>query len=286
MTQLLPTADRTTTAFPTDLDWTDGRRLASLDRLVAFARHEARASERWYFEKRKAKRRWGLGLRYVAIGVGTLGGITPVLTQIFTGSPWAGWFPPGASAILLAVAGVLVLADRLGGMTSGWIRYIQTGQAITDRLELFRFEDQLLRFGWDGDQPSDAEVQRHIELCRDLVSAVRELEREETRQWAVEFQEALTAASDSSRQRPPTVPVGGIQVTIPNGDQFKQGWHLTAGGHPAQRRVGTTAAVTRLSPGQLHVEVWGVDSQTGQERRASRLIQVNAGQVSAVSIPL
>lgn len=279
--------DLTAGDFP-QLDWagTDPRK--NIEELVDYAEHTARQSADWYYRKRLSKRRWGVFVRIAAmVGLATAGAL-PIFAQIYQDGSELGLLnfllQPGAASILIVVAGFFILLDQFGGYTTGWIRYIQTGQQITNQLEEFRFQDQRLRLGW-GRTLTEEQVERHVALCQDFVTKVRQLERSETDQWAKEFRAVLSEMNQEAKKAPTPVAAGALEVQLHGGEQLAQGWRVRINDGNALHAQGTRKAITGLVPGVVKVFVQEVvpgDPQSG--RRAEQVAVVEAGLSTVVEL--
>ena len=90
--------------FP-DLDWSQAKRIESLDKLRAYAEAEAAKANGWYLKKRKSMRLLGRTLRLLAILMAGGAGLVPVISQLWQdgGKPL---LAPGWSPLLLGLAGL------------------------------------------------------------------------------------------------------------------------------------------------------------------------------------
>jgi hypothetical protein len=84
------------------LDWSPERRTESLARVHDHAVGLAAAQERWYSNARRRNRKWAQALRVVAILLGGVAAVIPILAEIYTvsGKPVIppGW-PPSRSRL-------------------------------------------------------------------------------------------------------------------------------------------------------------------------------------------
>ena len=87
------------TGFP-DLDWSQAKRIESLDQLRSYSEKEAAKANEWYLKKRRPKRILGRTLRLLAILMAGGAGLVPVVSQLWqsNGQPLV---PPGWSPLLL-----------------------------------------------------------------------------------------------------------------------------------------------------------------------------------------
>ncbi len=269
------------------LDWSAGARHESVEALVAFAVKSGDDTAQWYFRRRQTKRFWGFTLRTLAMVSIAAAGVLPIVSEMGRSSPWLA-VPPGVASILLVVSGVLVLLDRFAGYTSGWIRYIETGQAITARLETFRFDDQLLRLAWSEGEPDAAQAEAHIKLCRAFVGDVQALVKAETEQWAHEFRDALAQIDQATQKEPTELEAGGVLVKVAEGPTLARGWTVRVDGGPPLAARGEAKALTGLRPGMHKLTVDEVvDGAAGARgRSAETVVSVTAAAIETVTLRL
>jgi hypothetical protein len=93
-----------------ELDWGPEGRTAALSAVFAHAVAVSTAAQAWYAQKRPSKRLWGRALRVLAILLGTIGAVLPIVVEITTTSGKPA-IAPGWSAVALALAaGCVALA--------------------------------------------------------------------------------------------------------------------------------------------------------------------------------
>ncbi|RKN39568.1 SLATT domain-containing protein [Streptomyces hoynatensis] len=152
-----------------------------LGELYARAEAEALRSVAWYLSVRRRKRRAARALRLGTV----LGAALGVALPLF------GLGRPGHLALLGAAA--CLGCDRYLGVTSGWLRSVDTAQAIRRRLERLRYEWAAELLGpCDGLVGEAAE--RRLGVLRRFSEDVTELVRAETATWMREFGAPVGAA--------------------------------------------------------------------------------------------
>jgi len=197
-------ADLSPVPFPS-LFWAPEERAKSLAALVSYATGEAERAIDWYYWKRRRTQGWGRGLRLAAILATSAAGITPLLSELSQqdGRPA---IEPLWAALLLAVAGILVLLDRFWGCTSAWVRYMNAAQEITAALDAFRLEWERHKLLWDGMDVDVEQAQATIDACQGFLSRVRSVVRTETDTWATEFHKVLEQIEGATRPPPAPLP--------------------------------------------------------------------------------
>lgn len=183
------TADLKPKQFP-QLSWSDGDTVASLDQLCKYVTGEANEAINWYERRRAWKKRGARFFRVGAILATAVAGVIPILSEIFKASP--GW-PISAGWASIAVAGALLLItlDRFAGFTSAWVRYLLAGQELGQILEAFRMEWEEEKLAWGGPQPTLEQTKVMVAKCKAFLIRVHALIREETLEWAVEFENVV-----------------------------------------------------------------------------------------------
>jgi hypothetical protein len=193
-------ADLKPVPFPS-LSWAPEDRTKSLSALVGYATKEAERAIDWYYWKRRRMQRWGRGLRLGAVLATSAAGVTPLLAELMerNGHPA---IDPLWAALLLAVAGILVLLDRFWGCTSAWVRYMGAAQEITAALDAFRIQWESHKLLWDGLQVDVEQAQATIDSCQSFLDRVRSVVRTETDTWVTEFHKILEQIESGTRPRP------------------------------------------------------------------------------------
>lgn len=186
--------------FPKDLNWTSDKTTESLDRLYEFANAECKKAIDWYFREKRSKQIAGYIFRVGSIVALAISGIIPVLGEIFKSDKVPGISPAWAT-VALAVFGLFIALDQFGGYTSGWIRYITSGQALSDLQSDFRLEWEKYRLSVATDQIDAELIQQGIEKCKAFLSKVHSIVKSETDQWAQEFKKALIELEEKSSKQ-------------------------------------------------------------------------------------
>jgi hypothetical protein len=182
------------------LDWTPERRAASLAAVFRHAVAFAQGAEKWYAERRRAKRWGGRTLRIGAIVLGAVAAILPVLAQIDANDAKAAAIPPAWATVALAGAATLVALDRFLGFTSGWMRFMAAELEITRLRHGFEYDWQE-RLVTLSPTPSEEEAIALIDRARQLVLAIDDAIAAETGTWVTEFRSQLESAQNAVEQQ-------------------------------------------------------------------------------------
>jgi hypothetical protein len=188
--------------LPADLDWSPNHQVDSLNRVCKYVLAHCDNMIGWYRREKRAKSRWGKLLRFLAILLSGAAGLMPILSelvvkQISEFAPHL--FAPGPlptisaswSTVALALAALMIAMDRFFGISSGWIRYEQALQRLSQRRTSFEFSWQELLLAREQNL-TVIDIQMAVSLCRDVLQDVNRIVAEETNQWAGEFNRRLS----------------------------------------------------------------------------------------------
>lgn len=193
--------------FPA-LDWTKPEQAAkNLEELRQFSVETVESALSWYYERRRAKRMWGLALTMLILVSFVLAGLVPLLVEA-TKDPETGVSPVPVlvASIALGCGAGLIALDRVWGCTAGWLRYVEAAQRLAFLLEDFRFGWELARVEWASSAPTSEQIGAAVDRCRQLVSDTGETVRAETRLWSAEFSRAVGDLQHLEVQRKPVKP--------------------------------------------------------------------------------
>jgi hypothetical protein len=139
----------------------------------------------WYWKSIRNKRLISLVTRILTFGLGGLGVAAPLIAAIWSGDTqrlvWS-----QLAVIALAVAGLLQLADRVFGWSSGWLRYISTVTAMENLTRRFQME-WALYFVNRGATQGPCEIRPLFELAQRFETQLGDLQAQETDGWIAEF---------------------------------------------------------------------------------------------------
>src|SRR3954463_4746848 len=157
--------------FPENLGWTDAAASdVSLGEIYKYAIGFSNASIDWYQNRRRPKRVAGFLLRVGALVATFIAGLVPL-----AGDPGLHPIAPQVSTLLLALAGLFVSIDGLGGFTSGWVRYMLAQQRIERARDAFLLEWNVLKLG-------SAHRRAMLEKARNYLQSVGKVIDDETRE--------------------------------------------------------------------------------------------------------
>lgn len=251
--------------------------------LAAIAEYAVSAAEKastWYFEGRKSRRWWCRTSRFLSVILIGLAGLVPVLVELY---PTELRLRPMHATLCIGLAGVWIGVDRFWGFTSGWVRYLQTGQLLATALDGFRFDLKRDQLEWAGGKPSLAQAQSHLARIRAFLLQIHGIISDETKTWASEFAEALRQFDEQAKIIAATGAQGALQIVVTNGEQATTGWSVSIDGSPAASRTGKSAGIQTF-PGLRIVRVEGTiaDRPVSDERP----VQVPPGGVVKLEFTL
>ena len=185
--------------FPAELKWSEGEVGQSLERLHDFACSECERAIAWYFNKKQTKRIAGYVCRVGSILALAVSGLIPIVAEIYAIDGISGVSPAWATVALVIMA-VFAGLDRLGGYTSGWVRYVRTAQVLSSLQSDFRIEWEKLRLKLQTDSTDIDLSERGMDKCKEFLNAVHSVVHGETDQWAQEFQKFVLELDEKSRK--------------------------------------------------------------------------------------
>ena len=265
------------------LSWESGKAQASLQTVYDYCIGKAEDFIVWYIRKKKWIKRWARCLRMGAILAVSIAALIPLLAQVWVdeGTPV---IAPAWASIVLVIGGALVGLDKFFGFSGGWIRFITTEMHLHQILEEFKFDWNLEKASWEGKEPDKDQVQRQLNLAKTFLMQVHQAVREEVKAWVVEFKSVLKLLDEAVRTKAEGTKLGGLNVTVTNGDACSKGWGLSIDGGGIRKHSGKTAAVRDLIPGIHTVRVEGLIG--GKQKTEEKNVTVSAGSVGDVQVTL
>jgi hypothetical protein len=169
-------------------DW--GEPAERLEELYRWSEERAVEAIDWYRRDRVWKRHTARALRLLAALLAAGGAVLPLVDLTGAWSDAARW-----GYVLLVLAGACLGADRVFGLTSGWMRDVSTAQALQRRLEAFQFDwaSECVREVLGPTEGTAGEAaERCLGVLRRFCEDVSDMVRSETAEWMLEFRAAMT----------------------------------------------------------------------------------------------
>lgn len=236
-------------------------------------------AERWYDSGRNRKKRLGVGLRLMAIALTAAAGLHPLIQQAYTLPAF--YASPVMPSIFIALAALLVLFDRFGGHTTGWIRFMKAQMSIDQTLAAYNV-------GWLAERGIEAEPTREradrlLQRSLKLIRSVDRTARDETDEWAAEFRKVLAETERAVEEARRRMDSGSLEVNVTNFDVVPDGrWMLQVGDSPERSVTGARGAETGVPNGIHHVR--GSTTVNGLVCQDERAVEVKAGAVTPVEL--
>lgn len=264
--------------FP-ELDSAPGKLRENVMALGGYTTLQAEAAMNWYFESRKIRRVLCRVCRMVAIFLTAAAGLIPILIGLYPQL----CLQAAHATLCLGIAALWIAMDRFWGFTSGWVRYLQTGQRLSALIDAYRFDMAQEQLSWTDGKPSLVQAQSSVTRMRGLVAQISEVVGEETKVWASEFSEVLKEFDQKIKATQEMAIEGAVQLTVTNGEQCPNGWQMAIDNQPAESRSGRQVAL-KVLPGLRRISVRGVIA----ERPVSGEVAVDAkaGGIVAASVTL
>lgn len=242
----------------------------ALARMYVHAGETSQTSRQWYWKSIKTKRWTSLWIRVLSFLLLAAGTILPVIAAT-RGEPadrldLTQW---GVGA--LAAAGLLQLADRAFGWSSGWMRYIATVTAMESCTHQFELKWAGIILEKGGALAVD-DVKAFFSMAKEMEEQILKLQEDETGKWIAEFnagisllessvkslretqEKTLEAARTMEEARTKARQPGAIELTL----KFKTApgpVRIALDGASPQPFTGTMWARTGISPGHHVIRI-------------------------------
>lgn len=262
--------------FPSLL-WEANKIAESLELLYQYVINYATTAGNWYAERRSTKKLIGFWLRLGAVIGTAIAGIIPILGEIFKKDN-VPLINPAWSTVAIALVALFIAIDNFGGYTSGWIRYMLTGQKIDKLITDFRFQwekNKLTQI--NNDNVSLDLAAKAVETCELFLSNICEEVRNETEAWAAEFQSAIKEIEKTAKIVSAAQELGAIDLEVANGDECENGWTVKLDNEQEKNCQGKFGSLTDLTPKIHTVRIEG--KIAGKYVTAEKSVLVIGGQV-------
>jgi hypothetical protein len=277
--KLRPRSDISSPTLGADLDWTQPD--DALKKVHDFVVNNGTGAINWYQNRRQPKRLWGAVLRFGALIATAGAGFVPLSANLGIGAAAVGNAPGGIdsvwSTVLVGLAGLLVSIDVLGGYTSGWVRYMLAQQKVERCQDAFLLEWNALRVA--GTPPAGM-----LDRAKTFLLAVGKIIDDETREWAMDFQNALKELDKARLKAEETERAGAITVSVAN-HQNVTGWTLEVDGAQRGATAGKNLAIADVAIGQRKLRAAGKDTN-GKTLADETIVKVDGGQAVSVQMQL
>ncbi len=174
------------------LPWDEYRQRPPAEALASIYGRVGEASRQmcaWYWRSIRTKRWTSLGARGVAFALLVAGSVLPLVAAVLPNVEDRLLVTQSAVALLVG-AGLALMADRVFGWSSGWMRYMTTVMTMENLTRAFELAWGRHLVALEG-PPSAADVKTLFDLAQGLEAELLKLQADETTKWVVEFNSGL-----------------------------------------------------------------------------------------------
>lgn len=278
-------------------DFVGGSPMESAHRIFELVESHAAEARAWYWRSIQGKRLGSLFVRAISYVAAALGTTAPVVAAIRR-SVEERLIITQLGVACLVVAGMVILADRLFGWSSGWLRYVSTVLAMERHTQQFRLEWAAYLIVRGTRELTREDTKALFEIARRFQLEVDARTKEETDGWVAEFNSGMAAlnqmiqvqreasekaaqqareAADEKRAQaqPGAIEVRVLQVTTPLRSVTLE-MHLNGSCCASASFTGTSWAKTDLAPGLYSVRVI-LDEGAPESIEATKVVPVQGG---------
>lgn len=148
----------------------------------------------WYWSSIRGKRRMSLGTRALTFLLLVAGTLIPVVTGLYD-KPEQQLLFTQLAICSLALAGLLQVADKVFGWSSGWLRYIATVTAMENQSRKFEVDWAGYILSKNG-AVTVADVKPLFDIAVLFQDSILKLLNDETEKWAAEFNSGTAILAD------------------------------------------------------------------------------------------
>lgn len=178
-------------------DWLDPE--TALQKLYKNSERRAVQISTWYLSDKRIKRAASQLLRALAVVLGTLGGLTPLIQLLTPSQNAASW-----GYIFLLLAAALVAFDKFFGLSAAWMRDISASQEVSRLLVAFQLHWSQLSFEAKTDE--QASVRKRFKLLSQFNEQIDNVVKLETSAWEAEFGASITRLQKERSAAISTIP--------------------------------------------------------------------------------
>ena len=276
-------------AYPT-ISWKQETLTTDLQSMADYAIQLAERNRSYYSRNSSYKRVWAKGLRLIAIFATAIAGLLPIFSQI--GSKHEIVIDPAWATVAISVAITAIGLDRFFGFSSAWMRFVITEIKIQNKIEQFKLNIENERFSWAGVAPDFDKGKSSLNIVVNFINEITEIVKDETNTWMLEFQTALQKLNEDVNVKDKSQALGGLAVSIENGEKFTGGLIIRLEGQPTVHVVGSTYAFNNLYPKIYTLSVDGMvieekeGKKTEKKAHAEVLVNVTTGTITNVTVVL
>ncbi len=179
-----------------DLKWTDMESSAASVKIIhKHVLKKARDAGGWYQSKKNSRKRISKLLQLTALLTGVAGGLVPLLQPLWTE------LPSNLGYVLIGLSAALLFANRFLGISSGWIRFVQTELLIQKATESFEIEWAQTMASMNGRPANPVQLSQLFDKLKHFATDINQLVEQETNAWAAQFDQDLELVEKSFKGR-------------------------------------------------------------------------------------
>jgi hypothetical protein len=255
----------------------------------------------WYWTSIRRKRAISKYCRLMTFLLGGFGVVAPIIAAL--GSDSAQKFLWSQFAVVaLAMAGLMQLADRIFGWSSGWLRYVSTVTAMENLARKFQL-DWAAYFLNLGKAITTAEIRPLFDIAERFETQLADLQTRETDSWIVEFNTGLatlneivktareaadksaTEARAATEALDKAAAPGAIELTVTTTEQPQPAIAVTLDGDSPESCNGMSWGKLKVLPGQHRVRIQALrNNQLASE--LVRIVEVPANGTARLTVAM
>ena len=254
-------------------------------------------ASRWYWTSIQTKKRSSLIIRFITFLLLIAGTVLPIMAGL-NDDTQARLQCTQYGVVALACAGLLQVADKVFGWSSGWLRYITTVTAMVNLTRKFQMEwaSYIVDKGANLGAP---DTKLLFDLAKKFEDDLAKLQSDETDKWIAEFNSGLSLLGEliKSQREAGEKSIEAARATIESADKARQNGaievtlvhkaapttvKIAINDEPAKEFTGTSWTRLDVKPGPYTVTITTTDiPQTIQ-----KFVKVPPGDVGRLEIKL
>jgi hypothetical protein len=256
--------------------------MATLQELYNNIVSEAIAQAQWYADKKRPISKASRTIRLCSILLVGLGGLFPLIGAA-TESNICGYDVTNWGYITIALAGTLIFLDRFFGFSSAWIRYITTEMEIRKQVKEFEMKWRIENYGLDLQNIDPPKAKELLKMLMDFSLLIDEMVKQETNNWATEFQTNIAELQKTINAKVETTTSGAIKV-IGNNLQSYKSLRVKIDSLSFVEMTAPTFLLRGVSPGYHLITIRG--DANGKEVEVADTVTVEPGKLATIEIKM
>jgi len=256
--------------------------MATLQELYNTIVSEATAQAQWYADKKGPISKASRTIRLCSILLVGLGGLFPLIGAATESDIW-GHDVTNWGYITIAMAGTLIFLDRFFGFSSAWIRYITTEMEIRKQIKEFEMKWRIENYGLDLQSIDPSKAKELLKMLMDFSSLIDEMVKQETNNWATEFQTNIAELQKTINAKIETTSSGAIKVIGSNLQSYRR-LKLKIDSLSFVEMTAPTFLLRGISPGYHLITICG--EADGKQVETADTITVEPGKLATLEIKM